>query len=76
MDVKEAKKAFDKASADYSEALAENDRITETLRVQEAKRVTGLREAEKVELEESSKVFESLGMPKDAATFAARGRAA
>jgi hypothetical protein len=76
MDVKTAKTAFDKASADYSEALQENERITETLRVQEAKRVSGLREADKLELEDSVKVYESLGMPKNAAEFAARGRAA
>ena len=76
MTIQEAKKALDKANAEYNDALAANQEIEDRLRASEARRITGLREAEKLDHEDGTRVFESLGMPKEAAEFAARGRAA
>jgi hypothetical protein len=76
MTLQEARAAHQKATHDLSEAIAENQKIEDGLRASEARRITGLREAEKVEVEDGTRVFESLGLPKNAAEFAARGRAA
>ena len=76
MDIQEARRQYDEASSKLKEALDDKQKIEDGLRASEARRVAGLREAEKIEVEESTKVFEALGMPKAAAEFAARGRAA
>jgi len=76
MTLEQKQRQYDEAAAQLREAQAENQRIEDGLRASEARRVAGLREAEKIELEEASKVFEALGMSKNAAMLAAQGRAA
>jgi hypothetical protein len=76
MTIQEARREYDDAATKLRDAIDEQERIQDSLRIQEAKRTAGLREAAKVELEAATRVFESLGMPKEAAMAAAQGRAA
>jgi len=76
MTIQEARRQYDEASTKLRNALDEQERIEDQLRIQEAKRTAGLREAAKAEMDSAIQVFEALGMSKDAATFAAQGRAA
>jgi chromosome segregation ATPase len=72
--LEEKERRFEEASRQLREARTEAAAIEESIQIQEAKRKQELRDAAKADLEDSIKVFESLGIPKPGAEAAAKGR--